>query len=150
MLFVEKAAEEELITDAYQLPGQKQDANKQRKLRLVVDFRHVNSRIKALNTCWPSPTIFQMLGQLHNARFVSTMDISQGFFHYALDKSSKHLTAFAYGDAVFQFERLPQGLSCSSKLMQYKMCSFVKKHQLQGVSIYIDNNSMQLHWRNTN
>ena len=80
-----------------------------------------------------------MLGQLHNARFVSTMDISQGFFHYALDKSSKYLTAFAYGDAVYQFERLPQGLNCSSRLMQYKMSSFVKKHRLHGVSIYIDN-----------
>ena len=96
VLFVEKAAEEELITDANPLPGQKQEANKQRKLRLVVNFRHLNSRIKALNTCWPSPTIFQMLGKLDNAQFVSTMDISQGFFHYALDKSSKYLTAFAY------------------------------------------------------
>ena len=98
---MEKAAEEELITDVNQLPGQKQDTNKQRKLRLVVDFRHVNSRIKALNTCWPSPTIFQMLGQLHNARFVSTMDISQGFFHYALDESSKNISRLLHTEMQF-------------------------------------------------
>ena len=139
VLFVEKAPEEVLITNKNRLPGQKQDASRERKLRLVIDFRHLNSRIKQINTSWPSPTVFQMLSELHSASFVSTLDISQGFFHYKLDDKSKHLTAFTYGDTVYHFERLPQGLSVSSKIMQYKMVSFIRKNNLQGISVYIDN-----------
>ena len=139
IIFVEKAPEEKPVTNAQQIAGKKQNHKLPRKLRLVCDFRHLNARIKQINTNWPNPTIFQMLSELHGARYVSIVDISQGFFHYKLDESSKQLTAFQYGPNVFSFNRLPQGLTISSKIMSYKMAKFVRTHALQGILVYIDN-----------
>ena len=84
VLFVEKQPENVHISGGKNISGQKENPAIQRKLRLVVDFRFLNSRIKEINTAWPSPTVFEMLNTLHNARFISTKDITQGFFHFCL------------------------------------------------------------------
>ena len=138
LLFVEKAPEDRKILDNDGIPGQKLEG-KPAKLRLVVDFRNVNSKLKQLNSNWPAPTIKDILNELHEAAYLSTLDVTQGFFSYPITESSKQYTAFTYGDTVLQFRRLPQGLSISSKIMQFKMKSFQFKHQLKGVTVYIDN-----------
>ena len=139
VLFIAKAPADAQVKGTSQVPGQKVIGGNTRKLRMVVDFRYVNSRLKQLNTQWPAPTIHEMLNELHGARYVSTMDVSQGFWHYKISEESKKLTAFCYGDIMYEFNRLPQGLCISSKVMQNKMKVFVLKHNLKGCCVYIDN-----------
>ena len=139
VLFVEKQPENVHISGNKNIAGQKENPAIQRKLRLVVDYRFLNSRIKEINTAWPSPTVFEMLNTLHNARFLSTMDITQGFFHFCLSENARKYTAFSWNSTVYEFLRLPQGLRISSAIMQSKMCQFVRKYGLLGTEIYIDN-----------
>ena len=138
VLFVEKGAEDAQIKGMDGVPGQK-DFTKKRKLRLVVDFRFLNSRLKMLNTSWPCPLINEMLNELHAASYLSIVDLSQGFWHYKIGQESRKYTAFQYGDMNYEFLRLPQGLCISSKIMQYKVRTFILKYQLQGCTAYIDN-----------
>ena len=106
---------------------------------MVVDFRFVNTRLLPLNTCFPSPTIMDILTSLHSASYVSITDVSQGFWHFKISTECRGLTAFTYGDVNYEFLRLPQGLSISSKIMQYKIKKFISKYNLQGCLAYIDN-----------
>ena len=138
VLFVEKQPENVHISKG-KVAGQKENPNIQRKLRLVVDYRFINSRIKDINTSWPAPTVFEMLNTLHSARFISTMDITQGFFHFRLSENARKYTAFSWNSTVYEFLRLPQGLRISSAIMQSKMCQFVRKYGLLGTEVYIDN-----------
>ena len=139
VLFVEKQPDNVHITANKGIAGQKENPANQRKLRLVVDYRFLNTRIKEINTSWPSPTVFDMLNTLHEARYISTMDITQGFFHFRLNKDARKYTAFSWNSTVYEFLRLPQGLKISSAIMQSKMCQFVRKYKLLGTEIYIDN-----------
>ena len=114
------------------IAGQKENPANQRKLRLVVDYRF-------FNTSWPSPTVFDMLNTLHGAKYVSTMDITQGFFHFRLSKNARKYTAFSWNSTDYEFLCLLQSLQISSAIMQSKMCQFVRKYKLEGTIIYIDN-----------
>ena len=138
VLFVEKAPEDKKIITQADIPGQKM-LHKSSKLRMVVDFRNLNGKLKQLNSCWPAPTIKDILGELHNATYLSTLDITQGFWSYPIKNESRKYTAFIYNDCVYHFRRLPQGLSISSKCMQFKMKSFVLRHNLKNCTVYIDN-----------
>ena len=137
VLFVQKAPEDASIKDEG-VPGEK-CLDKPRRLRIVVDFRFVNTRLLPLNTCFPSPTIMDILTSLHSASYVSITDVSQGFWHFKISTECRGLTAFTYGDVNYEFLRLPQGLSISSKIMQYKIKKFISKYNLQGCLAYIDN-----------
>ena len=83
VLFVEKQPENVHISGNKGIAGQKENPAIQRKLRLIVDYRFLNSRIQEINTSWPSPTVFEILNTLHNAHFISTMDNTQGFFSFS-------------------------------------------------------------------
>ena len=117
VLFVEKQPENVQVDNKEILAGQKEDSSKQRKLRLVVDYRFLNQRIKDINTSWPSPTVFEMLNTLHSAKFISTLDITQGFFHFRLSANARKYTAFSWNNVLYEFLRLPQGLRVSSAVM---------------------------------
>ena len=139
ILFVLKGAEEKQVqNDTNFIPGEKIQGKK-RKLRVVLDLRHVNLRLKELNTNWIVPSIWSLLGDFHSAKYVSTIDLNSGFWHFKLSEKAKKLTAFAFEDITLQCTRMPQGLKISSAVMQSKMRKFIIKYGLMGTSVYIDN-----------
>ena len=138
LVFVHKQQEEAQLKDGNNIAGVKQK-NAKRKLRLVIDLRDINRRLKSINTTWVPPTIWSIIDRLHSASFVSLMDINSGFWHFPLSKESRKLTAFNFMDFRYQCTRLPQGLKISSSVMQKKMMSFIVRNKLQGLIIYIDN-----------
>ena len=112
---------------------------KKRKLRVVLDLRHVNMRLKDLNTNGIVPNIWSILGDFHSAKYVSTIDLHSGFWHFPLSEKAKKLTAFAFEDITLQCTRMPQGLRISSAVMQSKMRQFILQNGLMSTSVYIDN-----------
>merc|ERR1711888_80824 len=138
VLFVPKKPAEKQQKDADKIiPGERQLVKP--KLRMVIDFRYINSKLKVLNTHWVLPSIQDILGELHSAQYVTTIDICSGFWHFSLSKKCKKFTAFVFNDITYECNRLPQGLSIASKVMQYKMRCFILKYNLLGVTIYVDN-----------
>lgn len=139
VLFVPKNAEEVQTGEGNAIPGQKVEDKRIRKLRMVLDFRYVNLRIKPLNTCWVVPHIGDILNTLFEAKFVSNIDICSGFWHFKLSEKCRKFTAFTFQDVNYECCRLPQGLRISSSAMQYKMRKFILQYCLQGTQVYIDN-----------
>ena len=132
LLFVQKAAEEkqQKHKDVHFIPGEKIREPIKRKLRMVIDMRHLNMRLKLINTQWNVPSIWSLLSDFHDAKFVSILDLNSGFWHFPLSERAKPLTAFNFNDITYHCTRMPQGLRISSSVMQQKMSKWILKYQL--------------------
>ncbi|KXJ72082.1 hypothetical protein RP20_CCG018979 [Aedes albopictus] len=56
------------------------------------------------------PTLEKILAELDGARWFSTIDLSNAFYHVELDRPSRHLTNFYTEFGVYRCIRLPFGL----------------------------------------
>lgn len=88
-------------------------------IRLVVDLRGPNKCIH--RTPFKMPTFESILMELHGARYFSTIDLTNAFFHIVLDEQSRHLTNFFAGDALYRCCRLPFGLTNAPDIFQEVM-----------------------------
>ena len=82
--------------------------------RLVVDYRRLNEHI--IPSSFPLPLIDDLLSMLHGAKYFTTVDLSNGFFHLEIDKQDRAKTAFATFYGLYEYLRLPMGLNCSPPL----------------------------------
>lgn len=95
--------------------------------RLVVNYKRVNEKIKF--TAWPLPTIDHIFDHVHGAKFFSVLDLSQAFFQLPLHEDSRKYTAFKTSYGLYEFLRMPMGISLGSQsLTEYleKIFSDVK------------------------
>lgn len=59
---------------------------------------------------YPLPLIENQLDLLQSAKFFSTLDLKNGFFHVSIAKDSQKYTAFIVPDGHFAFLKVPFGL----------------------------------------
>ncbi|XP_055543099.1 uncharacterized protein LOC129728674 [Wyeomyia smithii] len=82
---------------------------KPNKVRLCLDARKINER--TVRDAYPLPHPGRILGQLPEARYLSTIDLSEAFLQVPLEKQSRKYTAFSVqGKGLFQYTRMPFGL----------------------------------------
>lgn len=79
--------------------------------RACVDFRAVNK--KTVKSAFPLQNIEMSLRALRNAKFYSSLDINQGFLNCPVSMMDRHKTAFRALGSLYEFCRLPFGLSNS-------------------------------------
>ncbi|KAL5517219.1 hypothetical protein EMCRGX_G002722 [Ephydatia muelleri] len=77
-------------------------------LRLCVDYRRLNSLSEA--DAYPMPRIDEMLEQLGTARFISTLDLTRGYWQVPVAKEARHKTAFVTPFGLYHFNVMPFGL----------------------------------------
>lgn len=88
--------------------------------RLCLDSRQLN-RITKRDT-YPLPRVTNVIDNLRNAKFLSTIDLRSAFWQIQLEDSSKEKTAFAVpGKGLYQFRVMPFGLVNASQTQQRLM-----------------------------
>lgn len=101
----------------------KKSSDKNKKWRLVIDFRNLNNKI--LDDKFPLPNIVDILDSLSGAMYFSHLDLNQGYYQLNLKTDSRKLTAFTTHTGQYQLTRLPMGLktspSCFSRAMTIAM-----------------------------
>ncbi|XP_062541146.1 uncharacterized protein K02A2.6-like [Armigeres subalbatus] len=85
-------------------------------IRLVIDLRGPNQYIH--RTPFSMPTLESIVANLNGAKWFSTIDLSNAFFHVELDTESRHLTNFFTEFGMFRCVRLPFGLCNAPDLFQ--------------------------------
>ena len=75
-------------------------------LRMCVDYRRLNSVSQA--DAYPMPHIDELIDQMGKAQYISTMDLSCGYWQVPVEAASRDKTAFV----------TPQGLSSDSMVHQ--------------------------------
>ena len=76
-------------------------AKKDGSLRLCVDYRRLNA-ISQTNA-YPMPRIDDLIDQLGQAQFLSTLDLTRGYWQVPMGKASCNKTAFVTPAGQFQF-----------------------------------------------
>ena len=112
--------------------------NRPGDIRLVVDFREVNKLIQ--KDSHPLPRMDRCLDQVgrNRPRFMTSFDLEKGFFQMELDENSKQYTAFSVPHNLYEFNRLPMGLSTSPAQFQRCMNQTFRDYINQFLVIYLD------------
>ena len=83
-------------------------------LRFCVDYRCLNAVSRT--DAYPMPWVDDLIDWLGNATYISTLDLTRGYWQVPVEKESQPLTAF-----VYQFHMMPFGLSGAPATFQHLM-----------------------------
>lgn len=86
----------------------KLDASGEKKYRLVIDYRKLNS--VTIADRYPIPEINEVLAQLGDNEIFSVLDLKSGFHQILLREKDIEKTAFSIKNGKYEFKRRPFGL----------------------------------------
>ncbi|CAM5072193.1 unnamed protein product [Eretmochelys imbricata] len=78
------------------------------EIRFCVDYRKLNAVTHPDN--YPMPRTDELLEKLGWAQFISTLDLTEGYWQVPLDESAKERSAFTTHVGLYEFNVLPFGL----------------------------------------
>ena len=76
--------------------------------RLCVDFRKLNQVTR--EDPYPIPRIEELIDRVGNAKFISALDLTKGYWQVPVDKESQPKTAFVTPFGKYEFTTMPFGL----------------------------------------
>ena len=114
----------------------KADSKGNKKYRLVVDLRRLNELI--VQDSYPLPNIDEILGQLGNSQYFSTLDLYSGFYQLGLKSESRKYTSFSANGKKWAFKRLPMGLKNSPAFFSRMMTNVLSNTLGVNCLMYMD------------
>ena len=106
--------------------------------RFCCDFRYLNSQ--TLDFAYNIPDVQELTESFSQTtpNFISTIDMSSGFFQMGISKESANLTAFNTCYGTYKFTRLPMGLKTAPNSFQLLMDKVLKGLTFKSVLCYMD------------
>jgi hypothetical protein len=89
------------------------------KFRFTVDLRQINQATVPVKWCMPD--VQNQLDRLKGCRIFGALDISQYYHQIELEKGSQYLTGFITEDGVYQYQRVPMGLTSACSWAQQEL-----------------------------
>jgi transposase InsO family protein/uncharacterized protein YqgQ len=108
------------------------------KKRLVMDYSQTINKFTLLDA-FPLPRISDLINDIAQNRFFSTVDLRSAYHQIPLKMKDRPFTAFEASNQLFQFTRLPFGITNGVSCFQREMMKFVQEENLEGVYPYLDN-----------
>jgi hypothetical protein len=114
----------------------KADSSGKPKLRIVIDFRKLNDL--TIGDSFPLPNIEEILDQLGNAKYFSTLDLASGYHQIPMAEHDKPKTAFSTPYGHYEYNRMPFGLKNAPATFQRLMNSVLIGMQGLRCLVYLD------------
>ena len=108
------------------------------KKRLVVHYSQTINRFTLLDT-YPLPRIEDMVNEIASYRVYSTLDLTSAYHQVAIKPEEGKYTAFEAAGSLYQFCRIPFGVTNGVASFQRVMDDIIKRDDLNGTYAYIDN-----------
>ena len=107
------------------------------KLRFVIDYSQTVNRYTLLDA-YPLPKIDEIVNKVANDRFYSSLDLKSACHQVPLLERERPFTAFEAMGKLYQYRRLPFGLSNGASAFQRVIDEFILHHNLKKVYAYLD------------
>ena len=104
-------------------------------LRFCNDFRKLNE-ISAFDA-YPMPRVDELIERLGPVRFVSTLDLTKGYWQVPLTERAKPKTAFSTPEGLYQYTVLPFGVHGAPATFQRLMDRVLRPHR-EYAAAYLD------------
>ena len=105
-------------------------------LRMCVDYRLLNA--KTHRDAFPLPRIDESFDAMRGSKWFTTLDLASGYHQIAMDESDQEKTAFVTPMGLYEFTRMPFGLSGSPATFQRLMQRCFGDQCYQTVLCYLD------------
>ena len=108
----------------------KKDGN----IRMCVDYRRLNAATQ--DDVYPLPRVEEMIEKVSGAAYISTLDLSKGYYQIPVAPEDQEKTAFATPTGKYEFCRMPFGLKGAPATFQRAMDNLLRPYTF--ADAYID------------
>ena len=105
-------------------------------VRLCIDFRKVNTRIKF--DAHPLPRIDQSLESLSGNKYFSSMDCRSAYHQISIKEEDRPVTAFSIGGETYIWKVMPFGMSTSPAVFERLIEKIMQGLTYKACLIYLD------------
>ena len=110
---------------------------KNEKYRFCIDFRRLNKLSE--KGIYPLPQVNATLDKLKGAKYITTIDLKNGYCQVALTEESRPLTAFTVPrKGLFEFKVMPFGLHVAPATFQRLLDHIITAEMASHVLAYLD------------
>ena len=114
------------------------------KKRLAIDYSQTINRFTLLDT-FPLPRVNDLVNDIAQYRVFSRIDLRSAYHQIPLREEDKQNTPFEARNNLYQFTRLPSGVTDGVACFQREMMKFVEQNNL--ISVYPYLGSITICWR---
>ena len=104
-------------------------------IRVCTDLRYLNSCIEG--DAFPMPVTEELLASVSRARYITTVDATQGYFQIPMRDEDCHFTAFRGPEGLYEWTVLPFGLKTAPQEFGRRVALMLRPHEGYA-SAYID------------
>jgi hypothetical protein len=104
--------------------------------RICIDARKVND--VTIPDRERTPPLNELLQRFHDARYMTSIDLSQAFLQIPLKKESRPYTAFLFDSTVYQYKRVPYGFKNSLSAFVRALKLVLRSETSDFVVCYVD------------
>jgi hypothetical protein len=90
--------------------------------RMVVDYRLLNKKI--VFNAFPMPNVESAFAKFDKAKYFSVLDLNSAYYQIPLSAKSRKLTAFCTPFSLFEFNKLPMGISVGCQVLSRVVWGF--------------------------
>ena len=106
------------------------------KIRFCVDYRKLNAITR--RDSYPLPRIDDALNSLQGASYISSFDVTWGYWNIKIAEQDIPKTAFITPDGLYEFVRMPFGLTNAPATFQRLMDSILAGVKWMSCLVYMD------------
>ena len=114
------------------VPVKKKDGT----VRWAVDYRRVNQCLEF--DSFPLPRIQPLLERAGGNQVYSTLDATQAYHNIRINTKSRKITAFATPNALYQFKRMPFGISTAPAVYSRFIAAALNRLGTKNLNVYLD------------
>ena len=107
------------------------------KPRMVIDYSQTINRHTSKDA-FPFPNMKDLLDQAAENATFSKIDLKSAYHHIPLHRKDMSFTAFELNGRLFEFTRLPFGVTNAVVAFQREMIAFIRRHNLKRTHPYLD------------
>ena len=106
--------------------------------RMVIDYSRTINKFTELDA-YPLPRLDDMAFQVSRYKVYSALDFKSAYHQIPIDAADKQYTAFEADGGLYQFCRIPFGVTNGVAAFQRIMDQLIQYHELSGTFVYLDN-----------